>query len=154
MLRKSRVPVILTPHAGEMLRLLRKSEVRSQESEENMHDAIEQDRIETAISFAKKNKTYLVLKGAPTITATPEGSAFINSSGNPGMATAGTGDVLTGMISALLAQHMNARDASILGVYLHGVAGDTAARQKGVRSLVASDIIKAIPSVIKSLTRE
>jgi NAD(P)H-hydrate epimerase len=163
-LRKSRAPVVLTPHAGEMGRLLKqRSAVSGQRSGTDYSrgdsgisgsDYMERDRIETAVSFAKENRVYLVLKGAPTITAIPDGRSFINSSGNPGMSTAGTGDVLTGMISALLAQNLDARDASVLGVYLHGIAGDAVARQKGVRSLVASDIIKTIPSVIKSVTQE
>ena len=112
---------------------------------------IERDRINTAVSFAKKTKTWLVLKGVPTITATPSGDVFINSSGNPGMATAGTGDVLTGMISALLAQGLNPEDASVLGVYMHGLIGDIVAEKKGEHSLVASDIINSIPSVFMSI---
>ncbi|MDO8281166.1 MAG: NAD(P)H-hydrate dehydratase [Thermodesulfovibrionia bacterium] len=139
-LKRSGAPVILTPHSGEMARLLnRKAE------------KLKEDRINTAISFAKKTKAYLVLKGAPTVIAAPSGDAFINSTGNPGMSTAGAGDVLTGMISAFLAQGLNPQKASILGVYMHGNAGDIAAEKKGEHSLIASDIIKAIPSAFRSI---
>jgi len=138
-LKKSAAPVVLTPHTGEMARLLRGAR----------EEEIEADRIDTALSFSKQTKTYLVLKGAPTVIAAPDGNAFINPTGNPGMATAGTGDVLTGMISALLAQKLGPRDASILGVYMHGLAGDIAAQKKGERSLIASDIINALPAVFR-----
>ncbi|KPK02582.1 MAG: hypothetical protein AMK71_01705 [Nitrospira bacterium SG8_35_4] len=154
-LKKSRAPLILTPHTGEMGRLLQRSGIKGQGSGEaaqiHLREEIEADRIETAISFAKKTKTYLVLKGAPTVTASPDGKAFINSSGNPGMATAGTGDVLTGMISAFLAQRMDPLEASVLGVYMHGLAGDAVAGEKGQHSLIASDIIRGIPSVFRLL---
>ncbi|MBI4682485.1 MAG: NAD(P)H-hydrate dehydratase [Nitrospirae bacterium] len=150
-LNKSRAPVILTPHTGEMARLIKKgSGVRGQGPEKDkLLTMIEQDRINTALSFAKKTKTYLVLKGVPTITATPQGDAFINSTGNPGMATAGTGDVLTGMISAFLAQGMSPANASIVGVFMHGFVGDIIAEKKGQRSLIASDIIEAAPKLLK-----
>lgn len=141
-LKRSGAPVILTPHSGEMARLLY-----------GKVEDLQGDRINTAVSFAKKTKTYIVLKGAPTLTAIPSGDAFINSTGNPGMATAGTGDVLTGMISAFLAQGLSPKDASLLGVYMHGLAGDVAAAEKGEHSLIASDIIKAIPSAFRSILK-
>jgi NAD(P)H-hydrate epimerase len=157
-LKKSITPLILTPHAGEMARLMRgarRSQVLNltpQRARDNdLQTLIERDRINTALSFSKQMKTYLVLKGAPTVIATPEGNAFINPTGNPGMATAGTGDVLTGMISALLAQKLSPRDASILGVYMHGLTGDIVAREKGEHSLIASDMISAIPRVFRSV---
>ena len=109
------------------------------------------DRITRALSFARKTKTYVVLKGVPTVTATPDGNAFINSSGNPGMATAGTGDVLTGMISSFLAQGLSPANASVLGVYMHGYAGDIVAGKKGQQSMVASDIINELPGVFRSI---
>ncbi|HDH34273.1 MAG TPA: NAD(P)H-hydrate dehydratase [Nitrospirae bacterium] len=139
-LKKSRAPIILTPHPGEMKRLLRSKQ------------EVEVDRIGTAVSFAKRTGTYLLLKGVPTVVATPVGGVFLNTTGNPGMATAGTGDVLTGMIAALLAQKLTAGHASILGAYLHGLAGDMAAVKKGGRSLTASDIIKAIPVALRSIS--
>ncbi|HBH61395.1 MAG TPA: bifunctional ADP-dependent NAD(P)H-hydrate dehydratase/NAD(P)H-hydrate epimerase [Nitrospiraceae bacterium] len=154
-LKKSSVPVILTPHPGEMTRLLKKeSGGRNQSSgATGLREKIEKDRINIALTFARKTKTYLVLKGVPTVTSTPQGEAFINSTGNPGMATAGSGDVLTGMISAFLAQGMSPADASVMGVFLHGVAGDIIAEKKSQQSLTASDIIKAIPSVLKSIQK-
>jgi len=158
-LKKAAAPVILTPHTGEMARLIqgarnngrwvRDSSVRNPEHE--LQSLIERDRINTAVSFSKRTKTYLVLKGVPTVIAAPEGNAFINPTGNPGMATAGTGDVLTGMISAFLAQKLDPDDAALLGVYLHGLTGDIIAQKKGEHSLIASDIINAIPSVLRSV---
>ncbi len=144
-LKKSRVPLILTPHPGEMARLM-----SSKQSEVNSRQ-IEKDRINIAMTFAEKTKTCLVLKGVPTIISTPDARAFINPTGNPGMATAGTGDVLTGMISALLAQGLTPGNASILGVYMHGLVGNAVAKKKGKHSLIASDMINAIPAVFKSV---
>jgi len=115
---------------------------------------IEQDRINTAISFAKMTRTHLVLKGVPTIIASPDGEAYINSTGNPGMATAGTGDVLTGMISGFLSQGLKPPDASLLGVYTHGLAGDIAASEKGMYSLTATDIIDKLPAAFLALRHE
>jgi hydroxyethylthiazole kinase-like uncharacterized protein yjeF len=139
---KVKAPLILTPHPGEMARLL-------QDSGLGIKD-IEKDRINTATSFAKETGTYLVLKGVPTIIAVPDGRAFINSTGNPGMATAGTGDVLTGMISGFLNQTPNPIHACITGVYMHGLAGDMAASEKGQYSLIATDIIDKIPDAFRS----
>ena len=152
LLKKAGVPVIITPHHGEMARLLlARAKGKWQMKEGITRKQIEEDRINTAVSFAKRTKTYVVLKGVPTITATPDGEVFINSSGNPGMAKAGTGDVLTGIISAFLAQGLPPVDASVLGVYMHGHTGDIMAQKKGTHSLIASDIINAIPSVFKSI---
>jgi hydroxyethylthiazole kinase-like uncharacterized protein yjeF len=146
-LKKSRVPLILTPHTGEMARLLSQGSVKGA----RLREEIEADRIETAVSFAKKTRTYLVLKGVPTVTASPNGNAVINTSGNPGMATAGTGDVLTGMISGFLAQKMDPFEAAVLGVYVHGLTGDAVAGKKGQYSLIASDIIRELPAALRSL---
>jgi hydroxyethylthiazole kinase-like uncharacterized protein yjeF len=153
---KTEAPVILTPHPGEMARLLsQKSEVRSQKPEVaagiSLRDEIERDRLNTAMSFSKETGTYLVLKGVPTVVATPDGRSFINSAGNPGMATGGVGDVLTGMISGFLSQTMNPLHACILGVYMHGLAGDIAASEKGQHPLIATDIIDKIPFAFYSL---
>jgi NAD(P)H-hydrate epimerase len=134
LLKQSKSPLVLTPHAGEMARLMGKA-VRD----------IEKDRLNASKTFAKETGTWLVLKGAPTVIAGPEGQAFINSTGNPGMATAGSGDVLTGIISALLGQGLSPSDAAALGVYLHGMAGDMVAGQSGMQSLTASRIIGALP---------
>lgn len=145
-LKEAKIPIILTPHPGEMARLLVPLSSLSE-----LRNKIEQDRINTALSFTKETGTYLVLKGVPTIIAGPDGRAFINPTGNPGMATAGTGDVLTGMISGFLGQGLNPLEASILGVYMHGLAGDIAADEKGEYSLIATDIIDKIPAAFYSL---
>jgi hydroxyethylthiazole kinase-like uncharacterized protein yjeF len=130
-LSRRSAPVILTPHPGEMARLCGKS----------IPD-IQGDRIETARSFAWKFGVTLVLKGARTVVATPEGEVYINRTGNAGMATGGTGDVLAGIIAGLLAQDMSATQSAALGVYLHGSAGDRAASSRPyMASLIASDII-------------
>lgn len=151
-LKKARSPIILTPHAGEMARLRQGLGVRGQGlAEKELRNKIEKDRINTAVSFAKETGTYLVLKGMPTVIAEPEGRAFINPTGNSGMASAGTGDVLTGMVSGFLGQGLNPLEASILGVYMHGLAGDIAAKNKGEHSLIASDITDAIPEAFLSL---
>ncbi|MEW6001766.1 MAG: NAD(P)H-hydrate dehydratase [Nitrospirota bacterium] len=156
-LKKAKVPFIITPHPGELARILnQRSEARSQKSEAEKQRGItiqdiEKDRINIAMSFAKETGTYLVLKGVPTIIASPEGRAFINSTGNPGMASGGTGDVLTGMISGFLGQGISPLDASIIGVYLHGLAGDIAASEKGEIPLIAGDIIDRIPSAFKAV---
>jgi NAD(P)H-hydrate epimerase len=163
--KKAAAPIILTPHIGEMARLLQKSEVRSQTPPQipplvrggyggvnsKLRTQIEHDRIDAAISFSKETGTYLVLKGVPTIIAGPEGRAFINATGNPGMATAGTGDVLTGMIASFIGQGLGPLNASMLGVYMHGLAGDLAAGEKGEHSLIASDIIEYLPSAFKAM---
>jgi ADP-dependent NAD(P)H-hydrate dehydratase / NAD(P)H-hydrate epimerase len=141
---KAKAPVILTPHPGEMAGLL---------SEQNNMtiQTIEKDRISTARSFARQTKTHLILKGVPTVTAAPDGKAFINTTGNPGMASGGVGDVLTGMIAGLLGQNITPLQACIIGVYLHGLAGDIASSEKGPHSLIATDIIEKIPSAFLSL---
>jgi NAD(P)H-hydrate epimerase len=139
-LKRTRVPVVLTPHPGEMARLLN---VSSRE--------VQGDRIGTATRFAAKYKVTLVLKGAGTIVASPEGELFLNSTGNPGMATGGTGDALTGMIGGFLAQGYTATQAACLGVYLHGLAGDLAARERGEPGMIAGDLIEKIPQAIKNI---
>ncbi|MCL4458062.1 MAG: NAD(P)H-hydrate dehydratase [Nitrospirae bacterium] len=138
-LKKAKSPIILTPHAGEMARLLK------QKPEEAQQKQIEKDRIKTAIAFSKETGTYLVFKGVPTIVAEPDGNAFINTTGNSGMATAGSGDVLTGVIASLLGQGLDPINASVAGVYLHGLAGDLAAGRMGEHSMIASDIINFLP---------
>lgn len=167
---RAKAPVILTPHPGEMARLLQNTGYKIQDSgikpplplftkggqggiTVRIQD-IEQDRINAAISFAKETGIHLVLKGVPTVIATPDGRAFINPTGNPGMATAGTGDVLTGMISGFLSQTMNSLHACILGVYMHGLAGDIAATEKGQQPMIATDIIDKIPEAFRSMKRD
>jgi hydroxyethylthiazole kinase-like uncharacterized protein yjeF len=144
---KSKAPIILTPHPGEMAGLLGKQKGVTVKSQD-----IERNRINVAVSFTKETGTVLVLKGVPTIIAEPDGKAYINSTGNPGMASAGTGDVLTGMISGFLSQGLSPVQASILGVYMHGFAGDSAAAEKGEHSLIATDIIEKVPFAFHSLS--
>lgn len=139
-LKKAKSPVILTPHIGEMSRLTGSPGAD-----------ILSDLIGTARGFSSGFGSYLVLKGAPTLVASPEGTVSINTTGNPGMATAGSGDVLTGMIAGLLGQGMHPLDAAVLGVYLHGLSGDIAAAEKGMHSLIAGDIIESIPAAFLSL---
>lgn len=138
-LQKIKGPVIITPHPGEMSRLTSKT-----------IQTIQADRIGIAQEFASYYNVYVVLKGAGTIIAFPDGHTFINTTGNPGMATAGTGDVLAGMVAGLTAQGVPPSDASKAAVFLHGLAGDFAAQKKGQIPLIASDIIDAIPLVLKN----
>jgi ADP-dependent NAD(P)H-hydrate dehydratase / NAD(P)H-hydrate epimerase len=150
-LLKAKAGIILTPHPGEMVRLLQGKTGRGRKGTVVSIQDIEKDRISTAIRFAKETGTHLVLKGVPTIIGTEDGRAYINPTGNPGMATAGTGDVLTGMIAGFLGRTRDPLAACLLGVYLHGFAGDVAASEKGHDALIASDIIDAIPSAFLSL---
>ncbi len=135
-INKSKSPSILTPHPGEMARLCACSTAD-----------VQKDREEVATRFAKAHRCVLVLKGHGTIVAGPEGELFINRTGNSGMATGGTGDVLTGILGGLLAQGMKPLDAARLGVYAHGLAGDFAAAEKTERGLIASDVIEKLPAV-------
>jgi hydroxyethylthiazole kinase-like uncharacterized protein yjeF len=128
---------IITPHAAELGRLTRLSV-----------EQIQAHRRQIAESFAQSHKCIVVLKGAGTVV-TNGASTYVNQTGNPGMATAGSGDVLTGMLAGLLAQGFNSMDASCLAVYLHGRAGDLAAQFKGEVSLIAGDIIDCLPDAIK-----
>lgn len=138
-LLKTKTLKILTPHPGEMSRLTGTKIGPDQK-----------ERVEAAKHFAKKYKCILLLKGPRTVVAAPEGKTYINRTGNVGMATAGAGDVLTGMISAFLAQGLSGFEAAKFGAYLHGLAGDLAAEKKGKTGLIASDIIECIPRVFKS----
>ncbi|MEP2668007.1 MAG: NAD(P)H-hydrate dehydratase [Cyclobacteriaceae bacterium] len=131
---------ILTPHPGELQRLIG-------DWDDDFH------RLEKAKAFASQIKCVLVIKGANTSIVSPDGRVFFNSSGNPGMATAGSGDVLTGIILSLRAQGMGALEAAIAGVFVHGYAGDLAAWETGQTSLTASDIINSLPSAFKQISR-
>ena len=132
--------VILTPHLGEFSRLISLSV-----------EDIEKNKIEIARSFARKNDVVLVLKGAPTMIAAPNGDVFVNPTGNAGMATAGSGDVLAGVIAALVGQHNTPVQAAINGVYVHGRAGDIARDEVGEMGMLASDIMHRIPFVLKKM---
>lgn len=137
-LTECKTPPILTPHPGEMARLERNATSQS----------VNADRIGTATRFARERGVFVVLKGARTVVARPDGTAAISPTGNPGMATAGTGDVLTGMIVGLLAQGVAPWEASCAATYLHGLAGDLAAAEKGQAGLIAGDVIDRIPSAL------
>lgn len=138
-----RRPLVLTPHPGEMSRLVGIS-----------IKAVQADRLNVARKFAHDHGLVLVLKGDRTIIALPNGSAWVNPTGNPGMATGGTGDILTGMTAGVIAQMPNdyAR-AAIAAVYLHGLAGDVAAETMGEHSLVATDLLAGLPEAFRRATQ-
>lgn len=138
LLKRCEVPPVLTPHPGEFVRVFggRKPEK-------------DQDRKKCALGAARTYRSIVVLKGYRTVIAAPYGRAAINPTGNPGMATGGTGDVLTGIIAALVGQRIFPYDAARFGVYLHGLAGDLAAREAGEISLVAGDLIKFLPRALQ-----
>ena len=101
--------------------------------------------------FSKALNCVLVLKGAPTVTGVPRGAAYLNSTGNPGMATAGSGDVLTGLIAGLLGQGMTVEEAALAGVFLHGLAGDVASSKMGQKSMLALDILDSLSVAFKMI---
>ena len=113
---------------------------------------VQKNRIEVATEFATTRHVYVVLKGHRTVIATPEGRLFINPTGNPGMATGGTGDLLTGMISAWLAQLLDAEAACRLAVFLHGAAGDVAEASEGQVAMVATDVLNLLGDALTQLT--
>jgi NAD(P)H-hydrate epimerase len=137
LLRRKAVTVI-TPHPGELARLLGTSA-----------KTIQKNRKTIAKDFASKYNVEIVLKGERTVVAGSKGKVYVNSTGNPGMATAGSGDVLTGMIAAFLAQRLEPFDACKFGVYVHGLAGDLAAKVKTQPGMIASDIIENIPKALR-----
>jgi NAD(P)H-hydrate epimerase len=132
--------VIITPHPGEMARLIGVS-----------IEEVQANRIDVATDFATTHRVYVVLKGHRTIIATPDGHVFINPTGNAGMATGGTGDVLTGMIAAWVAQLLDAEAACRLGVFLHGAAGDLAESDEGQVAMVATDVIAHLGDALNRL---
>lgn len=139
-LKEYRKRWVLTPHPGEMARLLNLSV-----------SAVQADRIGHALRASREWGTTVVLKGAHTIVALPDGRAYINPTGNPGLATGGTGDVLSGLIAGLIAQGLTPEDAALAGVFIHGWAGDRIAARKGMPGLVAGDLLEEIPLVLKDL---
>jgi NAD(P)H-hydrate epimerase len=134
--------IIITPHPGEMARLIGKDT-----------DYVVANRIDVAREFAVKHGVFVVLKGFRTVVALPDESIYINPTGNPGMATAGTGDILTGMLTGIVAQeHLgNFIDRICLAVYLHGLAGDLAAEEIGEEALVATDLLRFLPQAWDNL---
>jgi NAD(P)H-hydrate epimerase len=143
LLKKLPRPAILTPHPGEFARLV----------DLPLREVIKR-KLELGPDFARKYGAYLVLKGYRTLTSTPDGWTFINPTGNPGMATGGSGDVLSGMIASFLMQEKEALRAALTAVYLHGLSGDLAAEKIGERALVAGDLIRFLPRAAKTLEDE
>lgn len=136
-LRECKAPLVMTPHPGEMATLLGTTS-----------EQVQSNRLDTARAFAKENNVTVVLKGAGSVIASPGGRAYINPTGTPGMASGGTGDVLSGMIGGLLAQEGDVVDAVNAAVYLHGLAGEIAAAKLGEASMLASDLAGALGEAI------
>ena len=134
--------VIITPHPGEMARLIGSSV-----------EEVQANRIDVATDFATTHRVYVVLKGHRTVIATPDGHVFINPTGNAGMATGGTGDVLTGMIAAWVGQLLDAEAACRLAVFLHGSAGDLAEAEEGQVAMTATDVIAHLGAALTRLTK-
>ncbi|PIU45329.1 MAG: bifunctional ADP-dependent NAD(P)H-hydrate dehydratase/NAD(P)H-hydrate epimerase [Ignavibacteriales bacterium CG07_land_8_20_14_0_80_59_12] len=132
------VPFVITPHAGELSRLLTLPV-----------GEIETQRIEVARDAASRLKSVVLLKGAPSVVGTPSGKVYANSTGNPGMATSGAGDVLSGLIAALLAQGAKTEEATFTGMMVHGAAGDRAASRKGMLGMIAGDVLEELPETLK-----
>ncbi|HHU17510.1 MAG: NAD(P)H-hydrate dehydratase [Anaerovoracaceae bacterium] len=139
-MKNARADLIITPHPGEAARLLGRKTAD-----------INMDRLKSARELAAVTGAITVLKGAGSVVATPEGKTYINTTGNPGIATGGSGDVLTGVITALSGQGLSSESAAKAGVYLHGLAGDLARDLKGEYGLIASDIVSMVPFAIKSI---
>lgn len=130
---------VFTPHPGELRRLT--GDFRDPE-----------DMIDKAIGLATENNITVVVKGAPTVTVSPTGTLYVNTTGNPGMATGGSGDVLTGMVLALLAQGYNHDEAAFIAVYIHGLAGDIAARRLSMTAMTSADIADSLPAAWLQMT--
>ena len=140
LLKNLKIPAVLTPHPGEMARLM---DVTPAEVQKN--------RLQSARDFATNLGVHLVLKGAATVIAHPDGSAYINPTGNPGMASGGMGDVLTGVLAGFITQGFTPEAASHAAVYLHGAAADTLAKTTGPIGYLAGEVMNAIPGEIKKL---
>ena len=138
-LAKRTAPIVMTPHPGEFARLL-----------DIPVPQVQANRQKLAVGFAMKWSAVLVLKGHETIV-TDGDHVYVNNTGNPGMATGGTGDVLTGLVAALIGQKMSAFDAAVLGVWAHGRAGDLAAADLGQASLTASDLLNYLPRALREV---
>jgi hydroxyethylthiazole kinase-like uncharacterized protein yjeF len=138
--RRPSAPIVLTPHPGEMAALAGLTSA-----------GVQAQRLDVARTYATTHGVTVVLKGANTVIAAPDGRAFINSTGNPGMATAGTGDVLTGAIAAYAARVRPIEDACAVAVYLHGAAGDLAAAEEGESGLIAGDVLARLGRAARDL---
>jgi ADP-dependent NAD(P)H-hydrate dehydratase / NAD(P)H-hydrate epimerase len=131
--------LVITPHPGEMARLTGLS-----------IPELQRNRVGIARSFAREHEVIVVLKGHRTLVAQPDGEVWVNTTGNPGMATGGTGDVLTGMVAGMIAQNpQRVIEAAIAAVHLHGLSGDVACETMGEQSLVATDLINALPAAFR-----
>lgn len=140
-LAKQRRNWVFTPHPGEMARLC-----------DTTIAAVQEDRVGVAAEASRKWGVVLVLKGAHTVIAGPEGPLFINSTGNPGLASGGTGDVLAGLIASFLAQGLDPLQAAVCGPFIHGLAADRIAEKSGEAGMIAGDLLAEISQVIESLT--
>lgn len=140
MLKAAKAKLVLTPHPGELARLTGKTV-----------DEIQKNRKDIALSFANEYNTVLILKGHKTVVAGPGGDIYINDTGNAGMATAGSGDVLAGMAASFTGQKCDVFIAACLAAYYHGLAGDAAVKDKGALSLIATDLLNALPIVLRKL---
>ena len=139
-LKKAKGALILTPHSGELSKLTGKSV-----------EDIRKTRKDIALEVALEYNTVLVLKGQGTVVASSDGKVYVNQTGNPGMASGGVGDVLTGIITGFLAQGVECFNAAVLGAYFHGLAGDLALKDKGHLGLIATDLLEKLPEVLKVL---
>jgi len=140
LLKNNKFPILLTPHPGEMARLI-----------DSSIKEIQDKSIEIAREFSQKYNVYLILKGATTIVSLPDGRIYLNLTGNDGLATAGSGDVLTGIVAGIMAQGLSVEETAILAPYIHGLAGDIASDDINSYSITASDIINYLPVAIKQL---
>ncbi len=142
--KKRQYETIITPHQGEFCRIIAKDDV----------PCLESDRVETLRKYAKKLKCTILLKGAPTLIAGENGDIYINPTGNAGMASAGSGDVLTGIIAGLMGQGMDVTTAGITGAFIHGMAGDLGSEELGEAGLVAGDLVDFLPYAIEVIIGE
>lgn len=137
-LKELQAPAVLTPHPGELARLTGKTAAE-----------IEADRVGAARAFAAEYNVVLVLKGVPSVVATPDGRCYLNSTGNSGLASGGSGDVLTGLIAGLLGQGCQPEEAAVCGVYLHGLIADYLKEETGERAMIAGDLLEKMPQVLR-----
>ncbi|MFC1513413.1 NAD(P)H-hydrate dehydratase, partial [candidate division KSB1 bacterium] len=140
-LKKRKFETIITPHAGEFIRLIKKADA----------DELEINRVEIVRKYSRLFQTTLLLKGSPTLTCGSSGEVFINPTGNAGMATAGSGDVLTGIIAGLAAQRVNLAETAVTSAFMHGLAGDLAADELGESGMIAGDIVDFLPYAFEDI---
>ncbi len=138
LLKEAKAPLVLTPHPGELSRLSKQTIAE-----------IEADRVGSARSFAAEYNVVLALKGVPTVVALPDGRCYLNSTGNSGLASGGSGDVLTGLIAGLMGQGLKPWEAAVCGVYLHGLVADRLRPETGERGMIAGDLVRKLPEVLR-----